>query len=88
MAGKWQNRWSMAAPFRFSKVGVGDARHVVFDAEGRVICSQVREDVGVLFASAPTMYATLAQLGETFEEGDPRRELVRRALARADGEQV
>lgn len=88
MAGKWQNRWSMAAPFRFSEHGVEDVRHVVFDAEDRVICSHVPADLGRLFASAPTMYATLAQLGETFEEGDPRRERVRRALARADGEQV
>lgn len=85
MSSRWAKKWSCTAPFYFKRSGLGaNLTNVVFDARGRYICGQVPNDIGALFAASPTMYATLSHVLSTLTADDPRAELIKRALARAD----
>lgn len=85
MGSRWTKRWSCTSPFYFKRSGLdANLTNVVFDARGRYICGKVPNDIGALFAAAPTMYATLAHVLSTLSDGDPRSDLIKRALARAD----
>ena len=82
MVGKWEWRWTHRAPFYFERSL--DFGNRIVDAEGRHIAGHIHPDVGLLFAAAPTLYATLTHLRSTLAQDDPRALLVDRALQRAD----
>lgn len=81
MASKWEWRWSKRAPFYYETTcGYGNG---IVDAEGRRIATHMPEDIGLLLASGPTMFATLAWLRDSLPAGDPRIAVIDRVLRRA-----
>lgn len=81
MASKWEWYWSQRAPFYFVTTnGYGDG---IVDAEGRRVASHMPEDIGLLMASAPTMFATLVWLRTGLAPEDPRVAVIDRVIRRA-----
>lgn len=81
MASKWEWHWSKRAPFYYETTGgYGNA---VVDAEGRRVASHMPEDVGLLLASSPTMFATLVWLRDGLPPEDPRIAVIDRVIKRA-----
>ena len=53
----------LPGPWTFHEVGAG-FRHVVFDRDGRYICSSISVGTGRLIAAAPTMRDALRRIAE------------------------
>lgn len=81
MASKWEWHRSKRAPFYYeTRNGYGNG---IIDAEGRRIATHMPEDIGLLMASGPTMFATLVWLRDSLPAGDPRIAVIDRVLRRA-----
>lgn len=79
---RWYHYWSSPSPWYFYPA-FSQSENAIRAANQGLIVSGVAPDVGALMAAAPTLYATLYQLGRTLHPHDPRLALVNRALRRA-----
>lgn len=73
------------APWRFHKP-MYSFSHVLVDADGRILTSNVRIDDGRLMATAPAMLAILRRVAKRCPEGDELGDLARRVISFVDSD--